>query len=160
MAYPLRDRQQHDDRSIGDLVGDVSSSVQQLIKREVELAKLETKDQVSKATKAGAMFGATGVSAFVGLLALAMAAGFGLAEVLAPGVAFLIVGVLFFVVAGLLFAQAKRKLANFKPVPEQTLRTIKKDVEVAKDSFAAGASSPPKGRTEPAWTYWNKEDGR
>lgn len=158
MTAPLRNRYDNDERSIGDLVSGVSSNLQQLIKREVELAKLETKDQLSKATKAGAMFGATGVAAFVGLLIVAMAAGWGLSEVMAPGLAFAIVGVVFLVVAGVLFASGKRKLANFSPVPEQTLRTVKKDVEVAKESFSAGVSAPP--RTPEAWNYWNQKEAR
>lgn len=159
MTAPLRNRHDASEPSIGDLVSGVSSNVQELIKREVELAKLETKEQLSKATTAGAMFGATGVAAFVGLLIVATAAAWGLAEVMAPGLAFAIVGVVFFVVAGVLFASGKRKLAGFKPVPEQTLRTVKKDVEVAKESFSAGASAPP-GTTPRAWSYWNREEAR
>lgn len=159
MTAPVRNRYDVEEPSIGDLVSGVSSNVQQLIKREVELAKLETKEQLSKATKAGAMFGATGVAAFVGLLIVAMAAGWGLAEVMAPGLAFAIVGVVFFVAAGVLFATGKRKLTTFTPVPEQTLHTLKQDMEVAKESFSTGAAAPT-GTPRRTWDYWTQEEAR
>ncbi len=89
------------------------------------------------------MFGAAGVTAFIAVLLLAFAAAWGLAEAIPPGLAFLAVGLLCAVVAGLLATQGKRKLAAFKPVPEQTIKTLRADVEVAKESLSRGASTTP-----------------
>lgn len=131
------------DRPLGELFGDMTKQVQDLLRKEVELAKLETKDQMSRAGKAGAMFGAAGVTAFIAVLLLAFAAAWGLAEAIPAGLAFLAVGLLCAVVAGLLATQGKRKLAAFKPVPEQTIKTLRADVEVAKESLSRGASTTP-----------------
>ena len=128
-----------EDRSVSELLSEVSSEVGKLVKKEIELAKMETSDSVSKAAKAGAMLGAGGVGAFVGLLILAMAAAWGLAEIMAPGLAFLIVAVLFFVVAGALAAAGRKKMKQVQG-PKQTMKTLRQDVQVAKDSLARGAS--------------------
>jgi len=132
-----------DERPLGELFSDMSSQVQDLLRKEVELAKLETKDQVTKATKAGAMLAAAGVAGFFALLLVAFAAAWGLAEAIPAGLAFLAVGLLFAVIGGILATAGKRKLESFKPVPEQTLKTLRDDVQVAKGSLARGASGTP-----------------
>lgn len=146
-----------EERSTGELISGVTSNLQHLLRSEIELAKIETKDQVAKAGKAGAMFGGTAVAGFVGLLVLSMGAAWGLAEVMPPGLAFAIVGVVFLALAGLLAVSAKKKLEGFSPVPKQTLETVKRDVEVAKESFSAGAKSQPS--SSGPYSYW-KQEGR
>lgn len=128
------------ERPLGELFSELTENIRGLVQREIELAKLETKDQISKGTKAAGMFAGTGVTAFVALLLLSFAAAWGLAELIAPGWAFLIVGVIYLAVAGILFSQGKSKLKQFKPVPQQTMQTIKQDVQVAKTSLSEGAS--------------------
>ena len=137
----------HEDRPLGELLSDMSGKVQDLLRKEVELAKLETKEQVSRAGKAGAMFGAAGATGFVALLLLSFAAAWGLAETIPVGLAFLAVGLLYAVVAGILATQGKRKLRDFSPVPEQTLKTLRDDVEVAKESLSRGAGNNGGGAT-------------
>lgn len=130
-----------DERSLSELLSEMSNELSVLFRKEVELIKVETKDSVSQAAKAGALLGAVAVGGLFALLLLAMAAAFGLAEVMATGLAFLIVGVVFLVVAGVSFAMARKKLAEVRP-PEQAIATIKEDVEVAKSSIQRGASGP------------------
>ena len=130
-----------EERPLGELFSDMTRSVQILVRGEVELAKAEISEQVSKATKAGAMLAGTAVVGFVALLLLAFAAAWGLAEIIPTGVAFLAVGLLFAVVAVVLLSVGKKKLQSVRPVPEQTVQTLREDVEVAKTSFARGAQS-------------------
>lgn len=141
-----------EDRPLGELFSDMTSQVQDLLRQEVELAKIETKDQMAKATKAGAMLGAAGVAGFFAALLLSFAAAWGLAEAVPTGLAFLAVGLLFAVIGGLLFTQGRKKLASFKPVPEQTIKTLRQDVEVAKESLSRGASGPA---SSPMTRSWN-----
>jgi hypothetical protein len=54
------------------------------------------------------------------------------------GLAFLIVGVVFAIVTGALAVTGKKRIAEINPVPNQTVQTVKADVQVAKDSFARG----------------------
>jgi len=127
-----------EDLSLSELLSEVTGELGELFRKEVELAKVETSEQVSKAVKAGAMLGAAGVVAFLAVLLLSFAAAWGLAEVLPTGVAFLIVGVVFLVVAALLGSAGKKKIATISPVPDQTVATLRADVQVARDSIARG----------------------
>jgi hypothetical protein len=133
---------QREERPLGELFSEVTSQVQQLIRKEMELARVETKDEIGRATKGLGAFGAAGAVGFIALILLAFAAAWGLAEVLATGLAFLAVGAVFLAVAGVLAAQGKAKLARFRPVPQQTVQTVKADVETAKDSLQRGVKSP------------------
>ena len=141
-----------DDKPLGELFGDMSRQVQDLLRKEVELAKMETKDEMAKAGKAGAMFGAAAVTGFLALLLLAFAAAWGLAEAIPAGLAFLAVGLLFAAIGGILALQGKKKLETFKPVPEQAIRSISQDVKAAKEGLSRGANSPVQ---RPITRGWN-----
>ena len=128
-----------EERSLSELLSQVTSELGTLFRKEVELAKVETSEQVSQAVKAGAALGAAGVVAFLAVLLLAFAAAWGLAEAIPAGLAFLIVGVVFLVVSAVLGSAGKKKMASVSPVPDQTVATLRADVQVARDSIARGA---------------------
>ena len=128
-----------EDRPLSELVSEVTGELAALFRKEVELAKVETSEQVSRAVKAGAMLGAAGVVALLAAMLLAWAAAWGLAAVMPTGFAFLIVGIVFLIVAAVLGSVGKKKLSSVSPVPDQTVATLRDDVQVAKDSFARGA---------------------
>ncbi|MDQ3642292.1 MAG: phage holin family protein [Actinomycetota bacterium] len=127
-----------EDRSLSELLSDVTGEIATLFRKEVELARAETSEQVSRAAKAGAMLGAAAVVGFLTLILLAFAAAWGLSELVPEGVAFLIVGLVFGLVAAVLASAGKKKIASVNPMPEQTVQTVKADVQVAKDSFSRG----------------------
>ncbi len=127
-----------EERSLSELLSDVTSEIATLFRKEVELARVETSEQVSRAAKAGGMLGAAAVIGFLDLILFSFAAAWALSEVVPEGVAFLIVAVVFAIVAGALAMAGKKRLANVNPVPDQTIQTVKADVQVAKDSFARG----------------------
>lgn len=156
-----RSQPEAEERSLSELLSEMSNELSVLFRKEVELVKVETKDSVSQAAKAGALLGAVAVGGLFALLLLAMAAAFGLAEVMATGLAFLIVGLVFLVVAGVAFAMARKKLAEVKP-PEQAIATIKEDVEVAKSSIQRGASGPAGGSVSStgSGSYWGSAASR
>lgn len=132
-----------DERPLGELLSDVTSQLQALLRKEIELAKVETKEQVNRGVKGAAAFAAAGVVGLLAAILLSFAAAWGLAEVMPTGFAFLIVAVVFGAVAGVLALQGKKKLASFSPVPERTVQTVKEDVEAAKDALQRGAQGPP-----------------
>ena len=127
-----------EERSLSELLSDVTTEIATLFRKEVELAKAETSEQVSRAAKAGGMLGAAAVIGFLDLILFSFALAWALSEVVPEGVAFAIVAVLFAVVAGVLAMAGKKRLAAVNPVPNQTVQTLKDDVQVAKDSFARG----------------------
>ena len=127
-----------DDRPLSELLSNVTSEIGTLFRKEVELARVETSEQLSRAAKAGGMLGAAAVIGFLDLILFSFAAAWALSEVVPEGVAFLIVAVLFAIVAGALGLAGKKRIASINPVPNQTVQTLKTDVQVAKDSFARG----------------------
>lgn len=131
-----------DDKALGELFADMSRHVQDLLRKEVELAKLETKEEMAKAGKAGALFGAAAVTGYLALLLLAFAAAWGLAEAIPPGLSFLAVGLLFAVTGAVLALLGKKRLETFKPVPEQAIRSLGQDVKVAREGLARGTNAP------------------
>jgi hypothetical protein len=125
-------RQTGTERSLGELLSAMTSDVSLLVRKELELAKAETKDELRTA---GGAAGAMGAAAFVGYLAVLMlsfAAAWGLSEVMAAGWAFLIVGVVYAVIGAVLFVQARARAREISPVPQQTVETLKEDVEWAR----------------------------
>jgi uncharacterized membrane protein YqjE len=128
-----------EDRSLSELLSEVTTEIGNLFRKEVELARVETSEQVARAAKAGGMLGAAAVIGFIDLILLAFAAAWALAVVMPTGLAFLIVAVVFGIVAGALAMAGKKRIASVSPVPTQTVQTLKTDVQVAKDSFARGA---------------------
>ena len=137
------------ERPIGELLSDVTTQLQQLVRKELELARAEIKQEVDKAVKGVAVFAVAGVIGLLAAIALVFAAAWGLSELVPEGVAFLIVGVLLLAVAGALFMAGKKKVAQVNPVPEQTIQTVKEDVETAKDPRQRGVQDAS-GSTESA----------
>lgn len=132
-----------DERSLGDLFSELTEQLQALLKKEVELARMELQEQVSRAAKGAAMFAVAGVMGLLAAVLLSFAAAWGAAEVIPTGLAFLAVGLIYLAVAGLLFAQGRKKLAGFKPVPAQAMQTLQQDVQTAKSSLSRGMSDQP-----------------
>ena len=67
---------------------------------------------------------------------LSFAAAFGLAEIMATGFAFLIVGLLYAVGAVALYVLGRKQLATVKLVPEKTLGTLKEDMSWVKQRIS------------------------
>ena len=58
------------DKSLGEIVGDVSEKASQLVREEIELAKAEVTEKISKLTKGAAVAGAAGVFLIFGITML------------------------------------------------------------------------------------------
>lgn len=120
------------DKSLGQLFGELTQNMGELFRKEVELAKVETKEEVTKAGKAGGMLGAAGVVGYLALILLSFALAWLLDEVMPTPLAFFIVGLVWAIVAGVLYVEGRKRLKQVQPVPQQTVETLKEDVEWAK----------------------------
>ncbi len=134
-----------DDRSIGDLLGDLASETTTLVKQEVALAKSEIRQEVRAATDeaktaaghAGAI-AAGGAVAYTGLIAVVIGLGWLLGELLADAewLGLVLVGL---IVAGVGYALVQSGLKKLKkdlhdlkqidPTPDRTIKTLKEDKE-------------------------------
>jgi hypothetical protein len=122
--------------SLGDLFSKLTADLSKLVRDEVELAKVEINDTVEKARTAGISIGAAGLLGLMAFVLLSFAAAWGLSEVVPEGVAFLIVGGAYGLVALALLAVGRQRLKSMKPVPEQTVETLKEDVAWAKQQMS------------------------
>jgi hypothetical protein len=121
------------DRPIGELLKQLSQETTTLVKQELELAKAEMAEKGRKAGPGLGMWGAAGV---IGLAALgALTAFFILAlDGFMPNwLAALIVAAVYGAIAAFLYFRGKDRVEEATPIkPEQTIETLKEDVEWAK----------------------------
>jgi uncharacterized membrane protein YqjE len=122
--------------SLGELFSRLTADLSKLVRDEVELAKVELTGTVQEMRTAGMSIGAAGLFGVMAFLLLSFAAAWGLAEVVPEGVAFLIVGAVYGAVALALAAIGRQRLKAVKPVPEQTVETLKEDVAWAKQQVS------------------------
>jgi Putative Actinobacterial Holin-X, holin superfamily III len=118
--------------SLGDLFGRLTNDLGELMRSEIDLARVEIREEAGKAGKAAGMLGAGSLIAYLGLALLASAAAWGLAEVMDAGWAFLLVGLVVGGVGAVLVAMGRAQLREVRPVPEETVETLKEDAQWAR----------------------------
>jgi len=121
------------DQSLGDLVNRMTSDVGQLVSTQIELAKVEIKDEVARAGKGAGMVGGGGLAAFLAVLLVSFAIAYWLADAFDDlGWGFFAVGLVWAVVAAALVWKGKQHITSTTPIAEQTIESIKEDVEWAR----------------------------
>lgn len=120
------------DRSLGELFGDLASQTGMLVREEVALAKAELTRTATKAGKDVATLVIGGAVVYAGLLALLAALILALATVLPGWVAALIVGLVVTTVGAMLLQRGRTALAGLDMSPHQTMATLAADVDVVK----------------------------
>jgi membrane protein len=123
------------DDSVSQLVQQMSAQISALVRDELALATAEMKRKGAKAGIGIGMGGAGAVVALLGLGALVAAAILGLAIVLAPWLAALIIGAVLLVIAGVISAAGLTQVRkSAPPLPEQAVQSTKRDIETVKES--------------------------
>ena len=122
-----------EESSAGELVKQLTEQTKTLVQQEMRLAKAELQEKGKKVGIGAGLFGAGGLVAFFGAAALIVALVLGLSTALAPWLSALIVGVLLLAVAGGAALMGKKQVEQATPpVPEQTVETVKEDVQHVK----------------------------
>ncbi len=119
-------------QSVGSLVADLTADLSTLMRQEVELAKVELKEEGVKAGKAVGMFGGAAFAGWMVGLFASLALMYTLHAFMPTGWAALIVAILWAIVGALLFTRGRKQLKDVRPVPAQIVETLKEDVEWAK----------------------------
>ena len=120
------------EKSIGELFGEMTTEVSQLMRKEVELAKVEIKEEVGRAGKAGGMLGGGAVAGYFALLFVSLALAWLLDQAMNTALAFFIVGALYGIAAAVLITRGREQMKKVDPVPRQTVETLKEDAEWVK----------------------------
>jgi len=120
------------ERSISDVVQDIISNIQEMLRSEVRLAKTEIRDEAVKAKAAGVLIGGGALSAIFAVFFLLLMAVYALTRVVPDWAAALIVAVFTAITAGLMLSAGMKRFKQVHPTPERTVENIKENVEWVK----------------------------
>ncbi|MGK3201699.1 phage holin family protein [Amycolatopsis sp. MEPSY49] len=121
------------DRSVGELVTDLTDEVKRLVRDEMRLAVFELQRKGKKMGVGAGLFGAAGLFALFGAGTLVAAAVLALALVLPGWLAAVIVAVVLFLIAGVAALIGKKEVTQgVPPVPEEAISGVREDVETVK----------------------------
>ena len=127
------DPEQLREQSIGDLLKQLSQETSTLVRQEMALARAELTEKGKEAGKGAGLFGGAGAVGLLGAGALTAGIILLLDLAIAAWLAAIIVGLIYVAVAAFLGLKGRDKIqAATPPVPEQTVDTVKEDVEWAK----------------------------
>jgi hypothetical protein len=121
------------ERSLGELLRQLSEETTRLVHQELEPAKAELTEKGKQAGAGAGLFGGAGAIGLAALGALTACFILALNAVMPAWLAALIVAVVYGVIAAFLALRGRDKVKQATPlVPEQTIETVKEDVEWAK----------------------------
>ena len=123
-----------EDRSLGELFGELSQQVSTLVRKEIELARHEVTRSATQLGRAAALIAAGGLLAYAGLIVLLI----GLAGLLTTlglpsWLSLLAVGLAVIAAGALLAWRYVGELRKTSVVPERTVETIQDNVSWAKE---------------------------
>lgn len=122
-----------DNYPISTLISDLVEDLTQLFRQEIILAKTEMSENISQVVRGGVGLAMGGMVLFAGFLVLMFCAVLALANVMAPWVAALIVGGVAALMGLVLLAIGRNKLKAQNIAPLQTVESLKRDKELAKE---------------------------
>jgi uncharacterized membrane protein YqjE len=121
------------ERPLGELLKQLSEETTQLVHQELELAKAELAHKTKQAGIGAGLFGGAGAVGLLALAALTTCFILALDAAMPAWLAALIVAVVYGAVAAVLALRGRAKVRQaVPPVPEQTIQTVKEDVQWAK----------------------------
>jgi len=127
-------QQTKDDRSLGDLFGDLARDMGTLVSQEVALARTEITDKATRVGKDVAMLAVGGLVAYAGLLAIIAAVIVLMADRGVPlWASALIVGGIIAVIGYVLVQRGISALKQQDLTPSQTIASLKEDTNWAKE---------------------------
>ena len=123
--------QLREERSIGELFGQLTQDLSLLVRQETQLAKTEIQGKVSRAARdlAGSVVALMGGLALTAALILLLIDPVGLK----PWLAALVVAVVFGGGGYVMLQGGLRDLKNLDPTPRRTVESIKEDIQIAKE---------------------------
>ncbi len=122
-----------DDRSIGELIAELSRETVALVRQEVQLAKAEMSQKASRVGKNVGFLIVGGVVAYTGLLAIVAAVIIVLGGAIPLWLSALVVGLVIATLGLFLVVKGADTLRQEDPAPQETIETLKEDREWLRD---------------------------
>jgi hypothetical protein len=128
------------EQPMGELFKQLSNDLSTLVRQELKLAQAEMTEKGKNAGVGVGMFGGAGIVGLLALGALTACLIAALATGMDVWLAALIVTVAYAAIAGVLALVGKSRVTEaVPPVPEQTVETVKEDVQWAKSQLPSGS---------------------
>jgi uncharacterized membrane protein YqjE len=122
------------ERSVGDLVQQLSQQTATLVRKEMRLAQVELQEKGKRAGIGAGLFGGAGLVALYGVGAVLAAVIMLIATAIEPWISALIVGVVLLAAAGVLALLGKSQAEQATPPkPERAMESMQDDVEHVKE---------------------------
>ena len=122
------------ERSVGDLVQQLSQQTATLVRQEMRLAQAELQEKGKRAGIGAGMFGGAGLVALYGVGAVVAAVIMLVATAIEPWVSALIVAAVLLVTAGVLALLGRKQVEQATPPkPERAMESVQHDVEHVKE---------------------------
>jgi uncharacterized membrane protein YqjE len=119
------------ERPMAEVFRDIIGNVQEMVRSELRLARVEIKEETSKTARAGAMLAAGAVMAMIAGVFLLVCLAQLLDMVMPDWAAALVVALLMGIPAAILISKGRDRLKV--PVPEKTIDNVKENVEWMKN---------------------------
>ncbi len=141
------------ERSVADVVKDIVTNIQEIVRTEVRLARAEIREKISATARAGAVLAVGAVVVFYALAFLLVSI-YNLLSLAMPfwGAA-LVMFIGLGIISGIMIAIGISRLRKIKPMPERAVAVAKATVEdtsAAAKEAAQGTMSDAKGSVEAA----------
>jgi uncharacterized membrane protein YqjE len=121
------------DRPVGELVKELAGQTSTLVRQEIQLAQAEISAKGKLAGRGAGMLAGAAIAGLLALIALTAVLIAALDTAMPMWLAALIVTVLWAVIGAVLAARGRKELQQAAPpVPEQTVETVKEDIQWAK----------------------------
>jgi xanthine/uracil permease len=121
-----------DNLSLGELFGELSKETSRLVRKEVELARVEMTQKAAQIGREIGMLAVGGAVLYAGLLALLAALIIGLGSLGVPWwLSALLVGLVVSIIGFFLVQRGRDGLKRANLAPQQTIETLKEDAEWA-----------------------------
>jgi uncharacterized membrane protein YqjE len=118
---------QSEDRSLGQIVGDVAQDLSALVRQELQLAKTEVHQEATRAGRGAGLLAGAGVAGHLLLVFVSLCLMFLLDNWMPIELAALITAAVWLVIALVLATSGKRALAQTNPALPETQRSLKED---------------------------------
>ena len=126
--------QHTDDRSLKDLLSDLSGSISTLFRKEIQLARAETSEKITQSMMAIGAIAGGAILALAALIVLLQALVIAITEMgVPPALSALIVGLVVAVIAYVMIHKGTNDLKASSLAPERTMNSLRRDAQLAKE---------------------------
>ena len=118
-----------EERSVSEVFQDILRNLQEMVRSEIRLAKVEARGEVKQAVSSGVWIAAGGIAAMSACSFLVWALAYALATRMSMWAATLIVALVMAAAAAALIMGGIRRAKHIHPIPERTVESVKENLE-------------------------------